>query len=82
MIIEILQHTPLWVWFLFALLVGLGLLQMRDREISRARALILPLIFIAWSLSGVLRAPGHPALCAAAWASGFAATFLAALNWS
>jgi hypothetical protein len=78
MIVGILQHTPIWVWVLFAMLVGLGLLQMREREISLARAQMVPLIFMGLSLSGLLRAAGHPALIAAAWAGGFASAFLGA----
>jgi len=42
MIVQIFKGTPLWVWLLFAGLIALGASQLRDRQISRARLLILP----------------------------------------
>jgi uncharacterized protein DUF6622 len=74
-IIDILRHTPLWVWVLLSVVVGLGFLQTRDREVSRARAVTLPLIFIALSLSAFFRGPSAGVLPLAGWASGFASAW-------
>jgi len=54
MILTILEHTPLWVWAVFAALILLGWQQTRTRDVSIARATILPVIMILLSLSGVV----------------------------
>lgn len=72
MIIDILTHTPVWVWGVLAALVVLGLKQTRDRQLSPTRLTVLPLIFIALSLSGLLRVPTGISLAVGAWLCGFA----------
>jgi hypothetical protein len=72
MIIDILQHTPVWVWVVLAAVLCLGFLQVRDREVSRSRAVTLPCLFILLSLSAVLRSPSSSALPLAGWVLGFA----------
>jgi hypothetical protein len=76
MIVRILEHTPVWVWLILAALVALGLLQTRARTISRARAYTLPLIFIALSLSGIVRGAGSFPIALGAWAGGAMAAWL------
>jgi hypothetical protein len=73
MFIGILQHTPVWVWGLFAALVALGLWQARDLEMTLIRVTVLPLVLIALSLSGVLNAFGHSPIALGGWAAGVAA---------
>ena len=73
MFIGILQHTPVWVWGLFAALVALGLWQTRDREMTLIRVTVLPLALIALSLSGVFNAFGHLPIALGAWAAGVGA---------
>ncbi len=70
MLIQIVLHTPGWVWGLFAALVALGLSQARDRELSTLRITLLPLAMIALSLSGVLTAFGHFPPALGGWAAG------------
>lgn len=56
MILQILSHTPLWVWALFAPLLVLGLWQRRARRVARAQLLALPLALLAlglWSMAPV-----------------------------
>jgi hypothetical protein len=72
MFIEILQHTPFWVWGVLVALVALGLAQARPREVSLTRATLFPLVMIALSLSGVLSAFGHFPVALLAWAAGIA----------
>ncbi|MEP7100065.1 MAG: DUF6622 family protein [Burkholderiales bacterium] len=73
MFIAIVQHTPVWVWGLLAVLVALGLSQARDREMSLMRVTILPLVMIALSLSGVFSAFGHFPVAIGGWAAGVGA---------
>ncbi len=70
MLIQIVLHTPGWVWGLLAALVALGLSQVRDRELSVMRITLLPLGMIALSLSGVLTAFGHFPVALGGWAAG------------
>jgi hypothetical protein len=48
--LSILQHTPLWVFAVFALLVVLGAQALRPRTISVWRLPAIPLVFIVWGL--------------------------------
>jgi hypothetical protein len=73
MVIAIVQHTPAWVWGLLSVLIAFGLSQTRDREISLLRVTILPLVMIALSMSGVLRAFGHAPVALGGWAAGVGA---------
>ncbi len=63
---QIVVHTPLWVWPVFALVLGLGLLGLRPRTLPPWRLGILPLVGIGTSLSGLVQSP-QPALAFAAW---------------
>lgn len=74
MISGILEHTPLWVWAVFVAVVFLGLRQARTRNVSIARATILPVVMIVLSLSGVLGAFGQVPFAWAAWAIGLVLT--------
>jgi hypothetical protein len=57
----ILQHTPVWVWILMAFLLYRGLAALRPSVISVRRALILPIVFLIWGLSGLIFDPGEVA---------------------
>lgn len=60
MLLQILTHTPVFVWALLAGLIALGVTQSRDRRVAPARLLALPALMLglgAWSL-----APGMAAL--------------------
>ena len=62
--LAILQHTPPWVWGLLALLVGLGIVATRTRRIALRRALVTPLVFMAWGVSSVAQLAGPVGLAA------------------
>ena len=66
LLFQIITHTPLWVWALFAFILGLGLLGLRPRIMPPWRLGILPLVGIGTSLSGIVQSP-QPALAIAAW---------------
>jgi hypothetical protein len=70
MLVQILEHTPSWVFILFAALLVLGLSQARAREVSRARATVLPLAMVLLSLLGVLSTFTQSSLALAAWIAG------------
>ena len=85
MLIQILQNAPVWVWGVLAALVALGLTQSRDRTISLARGIAMPLAMVVLSLFGVGSAFGAQPLALVAWLEGLAigATFaLATRLWS
>jgi hypothetical protein len=69
MFIEILRHTPPWVWGLLAALLALGYLQTRPRRVGLGRATLLPASMLAWSLWGVAASFGGAAALAT-WALG------------
>jgi hypothetical protein len=70
MLLQILQHTPLWVWGLLAALVALGASQTRDRDMTLTRITVLPFVMLALSFSGVSSAFGRVPVAFAAWAVG------------
>ncbi len=68
MLMQILLHTPWWVWTLLCALLALGLWQRRSRHVAPPRLLILPLALLGLGLWSM--APGFLALpwTAALWA--------------
>jgi hypothetical protein len=56
---QILIHTPLWVFPLFAYLVWQGIKAMRPRTTTIWRSLIVPAIFIIWGLSRLMSGYQH-----------------------
>ena len=54
MFVQVVAHTPLWVWGLLALLIALGLAQSVARKVSLRRVIWLPLAMTALSLHGTL----------------------------
>lgn len=74
--LEIVSHTPVWVWPLLAALIALGAAQARPRRAALARVALLPAAMLAWSLAGVAAAFGSaPALLA--WAAAVSAAAFA-----
>ncbi|KQP22403.1 hypothetical protein ASF43_00255 [Pseudorhodoferax sp. Leaf267] len=67
MLVQILSHTPSWVWGLFALLLVLGVRQSRPGRQSLARTLVVPLAMAGLSLYGTVAAFGATAAVLAAW---------------
>ena len=74
MLSQILAHTPIWVFALFAVLVALGLTQMRTREVPLSRAAILPLVMVLLSLMGTLSAFPGSLWALASWTAVLALT--------
>ena len=80
-IIEILKHTPPWVWAILAAITLLGLMQLRAHHVSRGRLLLAPIGVGAYSLWGTSSVFGVAA--APAWLVGMALALLSnrALRW-
>ncbi|MCF8150317.1 MAG: hypothetical protein K9K30_10140 [Burkholderiaceae bacterium] len=70
--IEILKHTPPWVFVLFFVLLAVGYFQSKDRAISRGKVSILPVAMIVLSFHGVLSAFGAIAIGLVPWVLGVA----------
>ena len=49
-IVEIVRHTPAYVWAILAALVTLGAIQLRDQRIPHIRLAITPIALGAYSL--------------------------------
>ena len=77
--LDIVRHTPPWVWLLLAGLIALGLSQRRERRATLARVTVLPVAMVLLSLLGLVTAFARggtllPAL--AAWLASFALVWL------
>lgn len=81
MLIEILRHTPLWVWALLTLLLVLGWSQTRDRDVAVRRLVILPLVMLGLGLSTLWPAMRQLPAVAAPWLACGALAFIAAARW-
>jgi hypothetical protein len=53
MIFEILRHTPVWVYALFAYLSWVGLKRLQPSVRDVRRVYVVPVVFIVWGLSGL-----------------------------
>ncbi len=72
MLLQIVTHTPVWVWGLLAALVALGVWQSLPRRLPAGRALVMPLALLALSLAGVLSTFAAALLPLLAWLAGLA----------
>lgn len=72
LIVQILQHTPLWVFGLFLGLLYLGYLQSKTRTVSRLRLALLPAVMLCLSLLGVWTSFGADLAAIFTWAIALA----------
>ncbi|HTY68696.1 MAG TPA: DUF6622 family protein [Alphaproteobacteria bacterium] len=77
--LAIIQHTPLWVAALLALLVVLGVQALRPREVPVWRLLLVPLAFTAWGVLSLMQKAGASPLLVADWL--VTAAIGAAIGW-
>ena len=83
MLLSIVRQTPTWVWALLAALLALGVSQMRTREASLPRVVLMPLGMAAYSVYGLASAfGGNPAGTLAAWLLAALLVAGASLLWS
>ena len=72
MLYQILLHTPSWVWLLLAVLLWRGYAMTRPQRVTQSRLALLPLLFAALSLGGVISSFGPQAGALLCWAGGLA----------
>lgn len=77
MLLQIVENTPLWVWGLLVVLVGLGVWQSLPRRLPARRALVMPLLLLKLSLFGVLSTFSAALLPLLAWLAGVAVALAA-----
>jgi hypothetical protein len=53
-IVEIIARTPWWVWLLFLFLLWIGVRALRSAVMPFWRLAILPAVFLAWGLLGLI----------------------------
>ena len=77
-LLAIVAHTPAAVWAILAVLVLVGVRQMRTRTMSAGRVWVVPLVVGVASLAGALRgfAGAGEMLTGACWAGGAALGFV------
>lgn len=73
MMIQILLHTPRWVFVLFFALLALGVQQLFARQVTLRRVSLLPVLMTGLAVYGVVSAFAAQPLALAAWAAGAAA---------
>lgn len=74
MLIQILGHTPLYVWAILALLVYFGIIAMRTREVRVSKIFIIPVIMLVLSLQDVFAKFGYTGVAFSAWIVAAVAT--------
>ncbi|PLK50493.1 DUF6622 family protein [Uliginosibacterium sp. TH139] len=82
MLIEILKHTPLWVYLLFALLLAAGLAQSKDRRLGRVRVSTLPLVMAGLSFFGLVADFGLAWAALVCWTISAAASSVVGLRFA
>ena len=78
MLIQILTHTPLYVWAILAFLVQRGMIALRDRDVEVRKLVIIPAVMLVLSLQDVNAKFGLDGWPLAAWALAAAALALLA----
>ena len=68
MLIQILTHTPLYVWAILAFLVQRGMIAMRDRDLEIRKLVMIPAVMLVLSLQDMNAKFGLGGLALAAWA--------------
>ncbi|MFT4505308.1 DUF6622 family protein [Caballeronia sp. 15711] len=76
MLIDILQATPHWVWWLLAAMVSLGIAQSKPQHRTLRAATVLPVAMAALSFYGVVSAFAAQAAALVAWAAAMLAAFV------
>lgn len=79
MLLQIITHTPAWVFVVFALLLGLGIQHLFARRVSLKRMTIMPVVMAIFSLYGVFSAFAATPLALAGWVAAAVATILLVL---
>ena len=76
---QLFTHTPIWVWGILVLLVYLGVVQSRQREVNSTRLLITPVAMTGLSMYSVWATFGLTALSVGGWLGGLVMAQLGSL---
>lgn len=49
----ILSNTPLWAWAVLAVLIAIGVVQLRDRTVNWTRLMVMPVVVLGLAVSGL-----------------------------
>ncbi len=79
LLLQILIHTPIWVWVILAFLVWRGVAAMRPGRISLQKLAIVPVLFSVWGLWSISHRYGGSGPAWAGWLVGVGVG--AALGW-
>lgn len=79
--LQIVAHTPPWVFGLLIGLLVLGLQQTRNRQVNRGLAYVLPVGMVILSLVGVTSNFGAQLLSVSLWLAGLCAMALIGYQW-
>ncbi len=82
MLIEIIAHTPTWVFILFGALLFLGYSQTKDRELKFEKIITLPLAMILLSIFGITSAFGVMPTALIIWLVGVSLSLIIGLKLS
>jgi hypothetical protein len=77
---QVLSHVPTYVWVILLAIVVMGVQQSREAQVSRQRALLMPLVWLAFGLWGVHNAFGVSIAALLAWKVGLACSLLLVLR--
>lgn len=80
MLLQIILHTPKWVFAVFALLLWLGCRQLLTGRVSLAKVTVMPIAMTGLSLAGVISAFGDSPGALLGWAVAAAALVLLVLQ--
>jgi hypothetical protein len=70
---DLITRTPIWVWFVLAALIALGLKQARDSVLGQGRVIAIPVVLSTMSLAGAATTFSAHAAAVLVWALGLAA---------
>jgi len=70
MLIDIIRHTPYWVWPVLALMLRRGYVLTRPQEVPLARLALLPAVFVLLSIGGMVSTFGARPDALLCWAAG------------
>lgn len=79
-LLDIIQHTPVWAFCIFFILLILGFIQTRDRKTSVRVVFILPTAMIIFSLFGVYSISGFELSVMCAWVVSLSVMTMLGIN--
>jgi hypothetical protein len=80
MLIQILAHTPRWVFVMFAVLVWFGAKQLLAASVSLTRVTLMPIVMTGLSVYGVVSAFGESLAALLGWAAAAAVLLVIVLR--